>query len=152
MLIFFVLSIGIIYINQENMFTSAPSFNQDISNWVVSRGTNFAGMFFRATSFNQDISNWDVSQATNFEKMFYEALSFDQDLSQWPQAARDSCIRSNCQPTSPSSSPTAQPSKRPSVVPSKQPSTKPEPSKSYSSTKISRVSYFVAQVQYIYRD
>jgi len=87
-------------------------------------------MFSGAISFNQDIANWDVSRGTDFENMFNGAISFDQDLSQWPQEARDSCINgAHCtakpttqpttQPTSPSSSPTAQPSAKPSSSPTK---------------------------------
>merc|ERR1740124_1553859 len=114
---------GIVF---AGMFSAATSFNQDISNWVVSRGTNFAGMFSGATSFNQDIANWDVSQGTNFENIFYGATSFDQDLSQWPQAARDSCINgANC-----TAKVTIQP-------------TKPELPKSSSPTKISRVTMII---------
>merc|ERR1711934_720921 len=59
------------------------SFNQELSNWDVSRVTNMNGMFGVATSFNQDLSNWDVSRVTNMRMMFRTAESFNQDLCNW---------------------------------------------------------------------
>lgn len=58
-------------------------FNQDISNWDVSNGTNFEGMFYYTKKFNQDISGWDVSSGTNFGSMFKDATSFNQDIGDW---------------------------------------------------------------------
>merc|ERR1719174_1552209 len=37
-------------------------------------------MFNYATAFNQDLSNWDVSKVTDMQIMFYEAKSFKQVL------------------------------------------------------------------------
>merc|ERR1712032_1226659 len=62
------------------MFRHAHQFNQDLSNWVVSRVTVMLAMFTFAKSFNQDLSNWDVSRVTNMEWMFGEAISFKQTL------------------------------------------------------------------------
>ena len=49
----------------NSLFYSATSFDQDISNWVVSNVTDMYSMFYNATSFNKDISNWDVSSVTD---------------------------------------------------------------------------------------
>ena len=37
-------------------------------------------MFRDAASFNQDLSNWDVSRVTNMHGMFSNTLSFQQEL------------------------------------------------------------------------
>ena len=67
--------------NFGNMF-SESSFNQDIGNWDVSSGTQFYGMF-AFTAFNHDISNWDVSSGTNFGNMFNYTSFFNQDIGNW---------------------------------------------------------------------
>jgi surface protein len=55
----------------QNMFSSTPTFNQDISGWDVVNVTNMAFMFQFASSFNQDLSSWCVtnipSLPTNFD-------------------------------------------------------------------------------------
>ncbi|EJK77665.1 hypothetical protein THAOC_00488 [Thalassiosira oceanica] len=61
----------------------ASTFNDDISGWDVSSGTDFSWMFFLASSFNQDISGFDVSKGTSFNHVFFKASSFDQDISGW---------------------------------------------------------------------
>jgi len=40
-------------------------------------------MFKNATAFNQDISEWDISRITYLQEIFYGATAFDQDLSKW---------------------------------------------------------------------
>ena len=89
----------------NNPFPIDPPLN--ISQWDVSRVTNFAqlfayknisgdlsqwdtsaaiymnAMFWNAPSFNGDISNWNVSNVTNFSQMFWGASSFNNDLSRW---------------------------------------------------------------------
>ncbi len=69
--------------NMSYMFSSAPSFNGDISSWDVSSVTNMSYMFRSASSFNGDLSGWDVSSVTNMIQMFNVATSFNQDLSGW---------------------------------------------------------------------
>merc|ERR1719174_2142511 len=62
------------------MFTSASSFNGDISKWDVSKVILMAGMFASASSFNGDISKWEVSRVTDMCDMFSRASSFTQTL------------------------------------------------------------------------
>jgi surface protein len=66
-----------------HMFSYASSFNQDLSAWDVRNVTTMDGMFSSASSFNQDLSAWDVSNVTSMEYMFYNAQNFNQDLSSW---------------------------------------------------------------------
>ena len=63
-----------------SMFSSASSFNDEISKWDVSRVTNMANMFTSASSFNGYISQWDVSKVKSMEEMFFGAASFKQKL------------------------------------------------------------------------
>merc|ERR1719178_520024 len=62
------------------MFRTAESFNQDLSNWDVSRVGDMGAMFSYAKSFNQDLSNWDVSRVVDMQGMFDGAKSFQQTL------------------------------------------------------------------------
>lgn len=59
------------------------AFNQDLSDWDVSRVTDMTAMFYHATGFNQDLSDWDTSQVVVMNSMFDGATSFNQDLSNW---------------------------------------------------------------------
>merc|ERR1712054_693932 len=61
-------------------FGDTRFFNQDLSNWDVSRVTDMQWMFCYAKSFNQDLSKWDVSRVTEMDWMFSEAHSFQQTL------------------------------------------------------------------------
>lgn len=65
------------------MFSYAGQFDADISNWDVSKGTDFSEMFKETSSFNQDIGSWDVSKGTNFSYMFNGASAFNQDIGNW---------------------------------------------------------------------
>lgn len=69
--------------DMSGMFSSAVSFNQDISNWDTSNVTDMSSMFHEAHSFNQPIGNWDTSKVTNMRGMFGRAYSFNQDISNW---------------------------------------------------------------------
>jgi hypothetical protein len=66
-----------------SMFSSAISFNQDISDWNVSSVLYMYDMFKNASSFNQDISGWNISSVRYLYNMFTGASSFNQDLSIW---------------------------------------------------------------------
>jgi surface protein len=68
-------------IDMASMFRSSP-FNQNISNWNVSNVRNMASMF-RSNPFNQNISNWIVSSVTNMASMFQSATAFNQNISNW---------------------------------------------------------------------
>ncbi len=69
--------------NMSQMFLHAIAFNQDLSNWDVSKVNNMSQMFFRAIVFNRDLSNWDVSRVTNMSFMFDDATAFDGNISNW---------------------------------------------------------------------
>jgi len=71
------------------MFKMAKFFNQDLSQWDVSKVTKTQYMFWGATSFNQDLSQWDVSKVTNTEAMFADATSFSQNLCSWGSDIQD---------------------------------------------------------------
>ena len=68
--------------NMNRLFSSKPTFNDDISNWNVSNVTDMAYMFASASSFNQDISQWNVSSVKDMERCF-TATNFNEDISQW---------------------------------------------------------------------
>lgn len=54
---------------RHGMFYGCVLFNQNLSNWDVSNGTNFDYMF-QNSGFNQNLSNWDVSNATRLVAVF----------------------------------------------------------------------------------
>ena len=63
----------------NNMFNSATSFNQPLTNWNTSNVVNngFQSMFRSAILFNQDLSHFDVSGGTDFREMFRSAHAFN---------------------------------------------------------------------------
>ncbi|WP_371562380.1 BspA family leucine-rich repeat surface protein [Flavobacterium sp. Arc2] len=70
-------------VNLTNLFASAVKFNQDITNWNVSRVTNMSGMFNNAQAFSQDISGWNVANVTDMNNMFNNTQVFNQNISGW---------------------------------------------------------------------
>ena len=64
------------------MFANAEHFNQDISNWDVSKVADMSAMFANAKRFNQNLSRWNI-RALWVSDMFHGAESFDQDISTW---------------------------------------------------------------------
>lgn len=58
-------------------------FNQDISQWNVSKVTTFLSMFLGATAFNQNISSWNTSSCLNMSSMFQGATAFNQNIGNW---------------------------------------------------------------------
>ncbi len=70
-------------IDMSDMFSSASSFNWDISWWDVRNVINMKNMFSSASSFNWDISWWNVGNVTNMKNMFMSASSFDQNINWW---------------------------------------------------------------------
>ena len=47
----------------SQLFEDKKDFNEDISNWDVSKVTNMSCMFCKAKLFNGDLSSWNVSNA-----------------------------------------------------------------------------------------
>ena len=82
-------------INFSSALFQAKAFNQDISNWNTSKGTNMYTMFSGAFAFNQDISTkqvtvngvtytaWDVSKVTNMFGMLTACYAFNNTLDNW---------------------------------------------------------------------
>ena len=68
-------------------FDMATSFNSDLFNWNGTSVTSMYKMFrnamlYKSTLFNQDASEWDVSRVYDMESMFDWAASCNQDLSE----------------------------------------------------------------------
>ena len=66
-----------------SMFSGASEFNQPLDSWDVSEVTDMARMFFNAAAFNQSLNSWDVSAVTDMSAMFREATAFNQPLNSW---------------------------------------------------------------------
>ena len=72
-----------------SMFFNSAGFNQNISNWDVSKVTNMNATFSGATLFNngdasgnsnQPLTNWYAPKSRNFATMFRSASSFNQAI------------------------------------------------------------------------
>jgi len=90
------------------------AFNDDISSWDVSQGTDFTRCFegtralntqlaswdmssatslqqmFQDSSYNQPLELWNVSRVRSFDTMFFNATSFSQDLTGWDMSGATS--------------------------------------------------------------
>ena len=69
------------------MFTTANTFNSDLSGWDVSSVTLMQGMFRGATTFDSDLSSWNVSSVRNMLQMLDNSglsqANYDATLSGW---------------------------------------------------------------------
>ena len=65
------------------LFDNAQIFNEDISEWDVSKVTNMSYMFRYCYTFNQPLNKWDVSNVTNMFYMLGGTESFNQDIGSW---------------------------------------------------------------------
>lgn len=67
-------------VDMNGMFQNSK-FNQDISGWNVSNVKYMQNMF-RASDFNKDIGLWDVGNVENMSSMFLSS-KFNQDIGSW---------------------------------------------------------------------
>jgi hypothetical protein len=85
------------------MFSGASTFNQDLSNWDVSSGTNFVSTnegtqcihSSRVTSFSMIKPSQPIIISILFPyqgEMFRQASAFDQDLSGWDVSSGTSFV------------------------------------------------------------
>ena len=82
----------------EGLFHNCPSFNNSsIVNWNTSNCMYMTNMFRQSSSgaraFNQDISNWDVSKVRNMDHMFYNSLNFNQPVNKWNVQSNEEVYR-----------------------------------------------------------
>ena len=75
-------------VNVSYMFSSAYTFNRNISSWSISKATSTSFMFFGAVAFNQPLSNWErvgstIGNITNMGAMFQGASAFNQNIGNW---------------------------------------------------------------------
>ena len=76
-------SLTIGFTDLSMLFDNAQIFNEDISEWDVSKVTNMSYMFRYCYTFNQPLNKWDVSNVTNMSNMFQWARVFNQPLNDW---------------------------------------------------------------------
>ena len=74
--------VGTSFFTSLRQFFLTGAFNQDLSNWNVSRVENMSGMF-AAVPFNQDISSWNVVNVKDMSRMFNVTANFNQPLNNW---------------------------------------------------------------------
>ena len=66
-----------------NLFRNKKNFNGDVSKWDTSQVKSFMSTFEYAEAFNGDLSKWDTSQVKSFMSTFKYAEAFNGDLSKW---------------------------------------------------------------------
>ena len=72
-----IFRIGSAAVSLQNMFYNTQNFNQDISNWDISKVQRIDNMFLLSKAFNQDVSKWSIEKVTNFGGIFYHAAAFN---------------------------------------------------------------------------
>src|SRR5690625_7798854 len=69
------------------MFSSASSFNQDLSDWDMSAVERAGHMFYRASSFDQNLGGWNLTNLERMSFMFSESgmstSNYDATLAGW---------------------------------------------------------------------
>ena len=75
----------------ENMFRNCRSFNQPIGYWNTSSLSDISYMLRSAVSFDQDLSNWivtGITSATSFmQNVTLSTCNYDRTLSGWHSQA-----------------------------------------------------------------
>ena len=73
--------------NMDDLFSadyySSSSFNEDLSQWDISRVTTMYQMSDSAVSLNGDVSSLNRYRVIDMDMMFYGAISFNGDVSAW---------------------------------------------------------------------
>lgn len=69
--------------DMTEMFLDNTIFNQNISDWNVSKVTSMRKMFSGADLFNQPIGTWNVSNVIDMYSMFQGAASFNGNIFSW---------------------------------------------------------------------
>jgi surface protein len=89
--------------DMEYMFWGASAFNADISGWDTTSVARIGFMFWSASAFNTDISGWDVSSVEDMTGMFWQASAFNADISVWDVSSvtdgRNHDVCDACDPT-----------------------------------------------------
>ncbi len=74
----------------SELFAAVPDFDEDIGRWDTSRAVSMSGMFRGCTGFDSPIGTWDVSRVTDMSHMLAGALlrkrAFNRPLSGWRPA------------------------------------------------------------------
>jgi len=63
--------------NISSMFSQANNFNQDISDWDVSKVTNVRQLFVFNNAFNQNLNDWSLTSLSDATLMFYAAFAYN---------------------------------------------------------------------------
>ena len=71
------------------LFNEKINFNGDVSKWNTAKVRTMFGTFEGAYAFNGDLSKWDTSQVHSFSKTFWGAYAFNGDLSKWDTSKAD---------------------------------------------------------------